>query len=307
LRYISKTMICGGIVAATTLCGAPLQAAAPGPSQTELDNAGGATNNWLMTNKSYDGHRYVALDQITPQNVVQLKPVCSYDSGLPAQAQSTPLLYDGKIYFTAAQTTIAIDAKTCKQLWRHDWIVKGKALSTVNRGLAMKDGLLVRGTADGFLIALTMTDGKVVWQRQITSAKESHYLSMPPMIVGDRVIYGTAGADWGGQGWIGAFNLKDGAELWRYDVLPAAGTPEAATWGGAEALAHGGGSFWTPVSVDRSKNVVFIPIGNPAPDFYGESRPGDNLATNSAMALDIITGKLSGRNSLSRTTPMIGI
>src|SRR5271168_1365082 len=95
VSYISKTMICGGIVAATILCCAPLQAAAPGPSQAELDGSASATNNWLMTNKSYDGQRYVALDQITAQNAAQLKQVCSYDSGLPAQAQSTPLLYDG--------------------------------------------------------------------------------------------------------------------------------------------------------------------------------------------------------------------
>jgi alcohol dehydrogenase (cytochrome c) len=123
-------------------------------------------------------------------------------------------------------------------------IVLFKVLSTVNHGLAMKDGLLIRGTADGFLIALAMADGKVVWRRQITSAKESHYLSMPPMIVGDRVIYGTADADWGGQGWIGAFNLKGGEELWRYNVLPAPGKPEAATWGGTEALAALSGSVW---------------------------------------------------------------
>ena len=84
----------------------------------------------------------------------------------------------------------------------------------------MKDGLVVRGTADGYLIALAMADGKLVWQKQITSPEESHYLSMPPLIVEDRVLYGTAGADWGGQGWFGAFSLKDGTELWRYGVLP---------------------------------------------------------------------------------------
>jgi alcohol dehydrogenase (cytochrome c) len=124
--------------------------------QAELDQAATATDSWLITNKSYDGHRFVALDQINAANVGGLKDVCVYDSGLAAQAQSTPVLYQGRIYFTAAQTTVAIDARSCKEIWRHDWRLKGKALSTVNRGAAIKDGKLVRGTADGFLIALSM-------------------------------------------------------------------------------------------------------------------------------------------------------
>jgi len=265
---------------------------AAGPTQKELDRAAETTTEWLMTNKSYDGSRYVALDQINKSNVGQLKESCTYDSGLKAQAQSTPLLYQGRMYFTAAQTTVAIDAKTCKEVWRHDWTLKGKAVSTVNRGVAIKDGKVVRGTADGYLIALSMTDGSLVWERQITSFEDSHYLSMPPAIVDDIVLYGTAGADWGGQGWIGGFRLSDGSEIWRYGVLPKDGDTGAKSWGSAEAIKHGGGSFWTPVSIDRAKDVVFIPVGNPAPDFYGETREGDDLGTDSAVALDIKTGKM---------------
>ena len=267
-------------------------AAASGPTQAELDHAAGANNTWLMTNKSYDGQRYVALNQINTKNAASLKEVCTFDTGVQAPAQSSPLLYEGRIYFTAGQTTVAIDAKTCKEFWRHDWQIMGKILSPVNRGLAMKDGRLVRGTSDGYLIALSMADGKLLWQRQITSYDESHYLSMPAMIVNDTIIYGTAGADWGGQGWIGAFRLQDGAEIWRYAALPEPNSEAAKSWGKPEALAHGGGSFWTPVSVDRAKNIVFIPTGNPAPDFYGEVREGANLGTNSAIALDLKSGKV---------------
>ena len=245
-----------------------------------------------MTNKSYDGHRFVALDQINAGNVGALKDVCVYDTGLAAQAQSSPVLYQGRIYFTAAQTTVAIDAKSCKEIWRYDWRLKGKALSTVNRGAAIKDGKLVRGTADGFLIALSMEDGMLLWEKQITSIEESHYLSMPPVIVDDLIVYGTAGADWGGQGWIGAFRLEDGTPVWRYNVLPAPDSAAAKSWGSAQAIAHGGGSFWTPVSLDRAKGVLFAPVGSPAPDFYGEARPGDNEGTNTAAAIDVKTGKL---------------
>jgi alcohol dehydrogenase (cytochrome c) len=275
-----------------TLWSGAAQSAPLGPTQAELDRSATATDSWLMTNKSYDGHRSVGLDQINTANVGALKEACAYDSGLAAQAQSTPLLYQGRIYLTAAQTTIAIDARTCKEIWRHQWTPKGKALSTVNRGAAIKDGKLIRGTADGYLIALSMADGSPLWERRITSIEESHYLSMPPLIVDDRIIYGAAGADWGGQGWIGAFKLEDGAEIWRYGVLPAPDAPGAKSWGSAAAIAHGGGSFWTPVSLDREKGVLFIPIGNPAPDFFGDSRPGDNEGTNTAAAIDLKTGKL---------------
>jgi alcohol dehydrogenase (cytochrome c) len=280
------------LIAAMIFVARPALAAPSGPTQAELDQSAKATDNWLMTNKSYDGQRHVLLDQINTKNVGSLKEACTYDSGLAVQAQSTPLLYDGRIYLTAAQTTIAIDARTCKEIWRHEWKVKGKALSTVNRGAAIKDGRLIRGTADGYLIALSMADGAPLWEKQITSIEESHYLSMPPLIVDDAIIYGAAGADWGGQGWIGAFSLKDGSELWRYGVLPAPDSPAAKSWGSAQAIAHGGGSFWTPVSLDREKGVLFIPVGNPAPDFYGESRPGANEGADTAAAIDVKTGKL---------------
>ncbi len=264
---------------------------AAGPTQDDLDHAAAADDSWLMTNKSYDGLRYSTLDQINAKNVASLKEVCTYDSGSDAQAQSSPVLYENVLYLSIGPKTAAIDATTCKEVWHDDWVLKGKALSTVNRGVAIKDGKVVRGTPDGFLIALDMADGKLLWSKQITSAEESHYLSMPAMIVGDAVIYGTAGADWGGQGWIGAFKLDTGDEIWRFNVLPGPDDPAAKSWGSADAIAHGGGSFWTPVAIDRAKNQLFVPVGNPAPDFYGDARPGDNFNTNTLLVLDIATGK----------------
>lgn len=289
----------------------------PGPTQSELDAAGTTPANWLMTNKSYDGQRFVALDQINTGNVKQLKTLCSIDTGVDAPAQSSPVLYDGRIYLSVGQTTLAIDATTCKEIWRYEWKLRGKALSKPNRGVAIKDGRVVRGTSDGYLIALSMENGKLLWKRQITSADKSHYLSMPAMIVEDRVIYGTAGADWGSRGWIGAFRLKDGKPLWRFEALPKPGEKGAETWGSAKALRHGGGSFWTPVAVDRKAGIVYTPIGNPAPDFYGDVRKGDNLYTNALVALDLKKGRPVWRRQfvphdirdwdLTQTSPLLDI
>jgi alcohol dehydrogenase (cytochrome c) len=264
---------------------------AAGPTQQELDQAASATDTWLMTNKSYDGHRYVSLDQIKPDNAANLREVCTYRSGVNAPAQATPLLYQGRLYLSIGQTTVAVDARNCNQLWRHEWTLKGKAISNPNRGVAIKDGRVYRGTSDGYLIALDMDTGKLVWERQVASAADNHYLSMPAMVVEDRMIYGTAGADFGSRGWIGAFKLENGETLWKFDALPKPGESGSETWMPPEALEHGGGSFWTPVSVDREQNLVFIPVGNPAPDFYGSVRQGANLGTNELAALDLKSGK----------------
>lgn len=290
---VAPLLVCLACAIITSSCTTFVQSSRPGPTQSELDSSGTATDTWLMTNKSYDGLRYVHLDQINPGNAANLREVCTYDSGIEAPAQSAPVLYRGRIYFSIAQTTVAVDPRTCKEIWRYDWQLREKALSNPNRGVAIKDGKLVRGTQDGYLIALDMSDGKLLWDRKITGIENSQYLSMPAMIVDDTIIYGTAGADWGGRGWIGAFRLSDGDERWRYYALPQPGDPAAGTWGTPEALAHGGGSFWTPVSVDRKRNLVYVPVGNPAPDFWGDVRKGINLYTNSLVALDLETGKVA--------------
>lgn len=113
-----------------------------------------------MTNKSYEGHRYVALDQINATNVAALKVVCTFRSEINAPAQATPLLYEGRLYLSIGQTTVAIDGRNCQPIWKHEWILKGKAISTPNRGVAIKDGRVYRGTSDGYLIALDMESGE---------------------------------------------------------------------------------------------------------------------------------------------------
>src|SRR4029453_16126332 len=176
--------------------------------------------------------------------------------------------------------------------WVYKWETKGRVLSPANRGVGIKDGIVVRGTADGYLIALTMDKGQLLWQRQIASAESSQYLSMPPLIFEDMVIYGPAGADWGQKNWIGAFKLTTGEPVWRFNLIPDDNEPGAETWKDAKSREHGGGSVWTPVSLDARNGLLYVPVGNPAPDFFVEARPGTNLYTNSLVALDVTTGKL---------------
>ncbi len=196
------------------------------------------------------------------------------------------------MYFTVDEATVAIDATTCRERWSHTWNLKDGALSKANRGVALKDGRLIRGTPDGYLIALNMSDGSLLWSRKIADSKSGQYLSMPPLIFEDSVIYGPAGADWGAKNWIGAFRLDNGEPQWRFNLIPDPNEPGAETWRDPNALRHGGASLWSPLSLDAKKASLYVPVGNPSPDFYGAARPGDDLYTNSAVALDVRSGKL---------------
>ena len=263
-----------------------------GPTQDELLHAAADKQNWLYASKDYTGARFVDIAQITPRNAGQLRAACIYRSNVAGSFQTSPLVYKGVMYLTIDRATVAIDATTCREHWTYNWELKGAVLSPTNRGVAMKDGRLVRGTADGYLIALDMAKGTLLWSQKIADAKTSQYLSMPPLIYEDLVIYGPAGADWGAKNWIGAFKLTTGEPVWRFNLIPDAGEPGADTWTNPESREHGGGSLWTPLSLDVKTGVLYVPVGNPSPDFYPDVRPGTNLYTNSAVALDIHSGKL---------------
>jgi alcohol dehydrogenase (cytochrome c) len=263
-----------------------------GPTEAELDGAASATDSWLYASHDYAGTRFVALDQITPANAKDLRPVCLYRSEQPASVQTSPLVYQGVMYLTLGRATVAIDAKTCRERWTYIWQPKGQEISPANRGAAIKDGMLVRGTADGYLIALDMADGSLLWSQPIASAAGGQYFSMPPMIYGDLIIAGPSGADFGAKNWIGAFKLASSELVWKFNLIPDPGEPGYDSWANPESAKHGGGSLWTPLSLDAKAGIVYLPVGNPAPDFYGEIRPGANLYTDSLVALDAKTGKL---------------
>jgi alcohol dehydrogenase (cytochrome c) len=300
---IDDSVVRANVIAYLTTLGTPTASAtsamsptltplAHGPTGDELLHAADDRQNWLYASKDYEGQRYVASAQITTANAARLRPVCIFRSDNVVSMQSSPLVYQGVMYITMNEATTAIDATSCHPRWTHTWTMKGGALSKVNRGVALKDGRLIRGTPDGYLIALNMSDGSLLWSRKIADFKSGQYLSMPPLIFEDRILYGPAGADWGAKNWIGAFDLTTGEEKWRFNLIPDAGEPGAETWSNPTAREHGGGSLWTALALDVSKGVLYVPVGNPSPDFYEAARPGDNLYTNSAVALDVHTGKL---------------
>ena len=263
------------------------------PSQQELNAAQTNSKDWLLTNHDYSGQRYIDLKQITRQTAASLRPVATYQAGDTNTFHTNPLVYRGVMYLTTANSTIALDAATAQLKWRYDWKLKGKPGWPTQRGVAIKDGYVVRGTYDGYLIALDAATGNLIWDRALVDMKKNEGgFTMPPLIYEDLIIIGPAGSELGVKGWIGAFRLQDGQEVWRFNTVPEDHEPGAETWEKADAKIRGGGSVWSPVSLDTEQGTLYFAVSNPAPDFYGLARPGANLYTNSMVALDVRTGKL---------------
>jgi alcohol dehydrogenase (cytochrome c) len=263
-----------------------------GPTQAELNAAHRATD-WLVSNHDYGGQRFVDLKQINRRNVGSLRPVCMYQVGDLSSFHTNPLVYRGVMYLTTLYSTIAIDAATCKVKWRHNWKPKGKEGWPQTRGVAIKDGKVIRGTNDGYLLAIDMETGTLLWeQRSADMEKYEAGFTMAPVIYEDLIIIGPAGSEAGAKGWIGAFRLETGEPVWRFNTIPGKDEPGAETWGDAGEMIVGGGAVWGPLSLDPEAGLVYVPVGNPAPDVYGDIRPGKNLYTCSMVVLDARTGTL---------------
>ena len=274
---------------------ATAQSAARGASPTHAQLLAAATDtaNWLYALHDYSGARYAALRQITPANAARLVPVCAFQIGDVSTFQTNPIVVDGVMIVTTSKVTAAIDARTCKPKWRHTWKPRGAANWPQNRGVAVKDGLAVRGTSDGYLVALALGTGKEVWSKKVANADIGETLTMPPLIYDDLVIIGPAGSENAIGGWIGGFRLATGDSVWRFRAIPGKGQPGSETWKVPEGVVVGGGAVWTAMTLDAKTGLLFAATTNPAPDFAGGVREGDNLYTNSIVALDARTGKMA--------------
>ena len=259
-------------------------AAAPAPADE---------GDWTYVDHDFNGTRYSPLTQITPGNAKQLAKVCSYTFPEKVPSESAPLVAGGVMYATSDHYTVALDAADCRVLWSHQWVPRDRDAPHPIRGEALANGKIIRGTGDDYLISLDAETGKLLWAKQIADPKEGFFISMPPLVTGDMIYIGPAGSERADSGWIGAFRLSDGEPVWKFNIIPKDGEPGADTWGSdPEARKHAGGALWNSLSYDTEKNILYVPGGNPAPDFYDDARPGINLYTNSMLAFDGKTGKL---------------
>jgi PQQ-dependent dehydrogenase (methanol/ethanol family) len=264
--------------------GGRILAASPAPADD---------TDWTYADHDFNGTRYSPLGQITPANVKQLTKVCSYTFPEKVPSESTPIVSAGVLYATSDHYTVAIDAADCHVLWSYQWVPRDTDMVHPHRGPSLANGRIIRGTGDDYLISIDAESGKLQWAKQIANPKEGFFISMPALVTNDMIYVGPAGSERAGSGWIGAFKLSTGEQVWRFNIVPHDGEPGADTWGpNPEARKHAGGALWTPQSYDAEKGILYVAGGNPAPDFWDDARPGSNLYTNSMIALDAKTGKL---------------
>jgi alcohol dehydrogenase (cytochrome c) len=251
--------------------------------------------NWLTYSGSVQSQRYSTLTQITPDNVKNLELQWVYQARSLEKFEATALVVDGVLYTVQAPNDVmALDAVTGRLFWTYSYTPAPESrpcCGRINRGLAILGDTLFMGTIDAHLVAIDAKNGKPLWNTTVAKAESGYALTHAPLVVKDKVIVGTAGGEYGIRGFIAAYNVRTGKEMWRFHNIPEPGEPGHDTWGG-DSWKTGGGSVWVTGSYDAGTNLTYWGIGNPGPDWNGDSRPGDNLYTDSVVALDADTGKL---------------
>ncbi|MDI2030454.1 PQQ-dependent dehydrogenase, methanol/ethanol family [Saccharopolyspora sp. TS4A08] len=269
-------------------------------------NARSESHNWITYYGDYDGKRFSLLDQINTENVKRLGPAWIFQAGTSGQIagastyafETCPLVVDGVMYVTGWDGWFwALDAKTGEQLWRYKHAVPfdvSLCCGNVNRGCAVANGKVYFVTPNAHLLALDATTGKKVWEKTIGDVRAGESASLAPLVVKDTLITGSAGGEFGVRGHIDCWDLETGEQRWRCYTVPKPGEPGSETWGDAEAnaWARGGANHWVTGTYDPDTNLYYAGTGNPAPDFDGEVRPGDNLYTDSVVAVNVDTGKI---------------
>ncbi|HEV2199653.1 MAG TPA: PQQ-dependent dehydrogenase, methanol/ethanol family [Bryobacteraceae bacterium] len=260
-----------------------------------LLNPGKEPQNWLTYSGSMMSQRHSPLTQITPENVKNLELQWVYQARSLEKYEATALVVDGIMYTVQAPNdVIALDAATGRVFWTYQFNVALEArpcCGRVNRGLAILGDTLFMGTIDAHLIAIDAKNGKPLWDTTVAKAESGYAITHAPLVVKDKVIVGTAGGEFGIRGFIAAFDVRTGKEAWRFYTIPGPGEPGHETWAG-DSWKTGGGSVWVTGSYDPESNLTYWGVGNPGPDWNGDSRKGDNLYSDSVVALDADTGKL---------------
>ena len=253
--------------------------------------------NWPAYNRTLAGDRYSPLAQINSANVARLRLRCAYTLPEVVSFQTGPLVIDGTMYFTTFKGSYAIDASNCREKWARHAKSAGPPGLAVNRGFAYLDGRLYRGTADAHVIALDAADGQVLWDRPLPLKGPGISIPMAPIAANGRVYVGNAGGDQVGvTGHVYALDARDGHLLWSFDVVPAHGYART-TWTNRR-LPISGGAFWTSFTLDEAHGILYVPAGNPAPDFDTLDRTGADLYADSVLAIDAATGRLLGYRQL---------
>ncbi len=258
-------------------------------------NAADEPQNWLTYNGSYSSQRYSELDQVTPRNVDDLEVKWTLQNQVFGAWQTNPIVVDGIMYITQRPNdVIAVDAVSGRVFWmyRHTNAENARVCCGANnRGVAVLGDKVYMGTQDAHLIAIDRINGKPLWKVKVGDVNYAYSITMAPLIVKDKVIVGVGGGEYGIRGFVVAYDAETGEEAWKFYTIPGPGEPGHESWEGDD-WEHGGAPVWITGSFDPELNLTYWGVGNPGPDWNAAQRPGDNLYSDSVVALDADTGEL---------------
>lgn len=301
---LRKVML--GCTVLAGLSASPVLAADVTPER--LLNASKEPANWLTHHGSYSAQRFSTLSQINRDTVKGLKVAFTMALGgiepggiwSHGGLEGTPIAMDGFLYVTDGWGSVyKIDVAHGALAWKmdpktdRDWAGAVACCGVNNRGVALWGNMVVSHTLDGRLIATNRDTGEIAWQRAVADPDKGETVTGAPLVVKNLAITGVGGGEYGIRGWLAATDLTTQKEVWRTYTIPTKGEPGSESWSGnAGAAANGGGPTWVTGSYDPATNMLVWGTGNPGPDWDSAHRPGDNLYTDSALGLDLETGKI---------------
>ena len=277
------------------------QNAESGVTYEDILNGLSEPSKWLTYSGDYTGQRHSPLTMITPENVQDLVPIWTFQTGTMTRGrgfETTPLVLDGVLYVTGSNNFAwALDARTGRPFWQYrrnlpDDLTYGLS-APVNRGFGILGDRLFMVTLDAHLLALDRKTGSVLWDIELADYRIGYAATLAPLVIDDKVIVGISGGEYPTRGFIDAYDPTTGDRIWRFYTVPSPGEFGSETWpDDPEVMARGGGGTWMTGSFDPELNLIYWGTGNPNPDYYGEKREGDNLFTNSIVAIEANTGIL---------------
>jgi alcohol dehydrogenase (cytochrome c) len=260
-----------------------------------LENAQDYSDRWVTYGKNYGAWRYMPDDQINRDTVASLRPVWIKQNGVTGGAfEVTALVNDGRMYLTTANShLIVVDPLTGEELWRYDHDFENVDLccGPHNRGVGLYQDKVFWGTLDAHLLAFDAATGIQLWDAEVGDHRESFSVTGAPLVVKDMVLIGVGGGEFGIRGYIDAYDVNTGERRWRFYTTPGEGEPGNETWEG-DSWRTGGAPTWVTGTYDPETDFVFWGTGNPWPDINNKVRAGDNLYSNSVVALDADSGEL---------------
>jgi alcohol dehydrogenase (cytochrome c) len=259
-----------------------------------LHASGSSKESWLQYHGDYRGYRHSPLESLDPTRVKDLQVVWTLPTGTTGQFEVSPVIYDGVMYVTTSYNRLfALDAATGETLWRYDHQQPDDlrlCCGPPNRGVAISGDRVFMATLDAKILAFDRKTGEIAWETEIIDYTLGYSATGAPLVVGNRVFIGVGGGEYGIRGFFDAYDTNTGERVWRHYTIPAKGMPGSETWSG-ESYEHGGAPTWSTGIYDVDTDTLFWTTGNPSPDWNGDDRLGDNLFSDSLLAVDPATGE----------------